>query len=130
MRPVINLIVGNTTSKCFVDTGSTTTIIKFHVAEALLSAGHFKLKTCLFELESVTNNNLDVHGSISLPFKIGSRSYMHDVVICNNVNFPGSLLIGTDLLKRFKNVDFNFPNNCMPIQGYGYNFIDTYVDSE
>ena len=97
--------------------------------ESLLSTGNHKLKSCTLELKSITNNTLDIHGAISLSFKIGGRSYIHDVIICSGINFPGTILIGTDLLNRFPDVSFNFSNKCLVIKNIQFPFIDSYYDS-
>ena len=130
MKPVIELQVARIETRCFIDTGSTCTLIKYEFANTLLSAGEFKTRPCSLELSSITSSDINTHGIITLPFLFGKRNYLHQVIICSNASFPGAVLIGTDLLKRLNKVTFDFNAGVMTILDKGYNILDSHLNSE
>ena len=113
-----------------MDTGASCTIIKASVADTLVSAGISVVKTCSLNLSTVNDEQINVLGTITLPFKIGNRTYYHRVIICDGVTFPGAVLLGTDFLRRLGTLALNFKQNNVIIHGCAYQNIAENVENE
>ena len=59
---------------------------------------------------TVTGQNIEFHGMITVPFLVGSNICYHRFYVVDDVNFVGAVLIGTDFFTRF-NVNINYGKN-------------------
>ena len=112
--------IGDSPKLAFLDTGSVVTLIKETAAEGLAATGRYRVKNCDVTLSTVTGERLDTKGVVTLPFKIGSRIFRHNVIICDAQGFPGDILIGLDLLQRVERVDFELRKQVVTIGGVRY----------
>ena len=74
--------------------------MKQSVAEFLIDSNNLKLQKCNLRLKCVQDIELNVIGSLAIPFSFGERRYVHKVVVTDTNAYPGGILIGTDLLSR------------------------------
>ena len=63
---------------------------------------------------------------LTLPIKIGLKVLYHNFIIVATDSFPGSVLIGTDFLKRLYNVAFQFDQNSVSLNNMQFSFLSTY----
>lgn len=127
-KPTIEMSVTHTNVSVFIDTGSTCMLIKPNIAEML--AGKYQIKRCNLKLTSATNDNIETFGTISLPFKFVSRSFIHKIVISSAEAYPGTILVWSDLRKRLGPVEFNFSENTILVQNTEYNWSASYKGTE
>ena len=79
------------------------------------------------KLSAVNNAKINVLGTITLPFKIGTRTYCHRTIVCNEVTFPGAVLLGTDLLRRLDTLQFSLNEGIVTVQGCTYRNLPEYT---
>ena len=94
----------------FIDTGSELTIIK---KPSVLKIPKIKLRTCNRALTGISGKTIDIAAEVDLKFFVRSDLYCQHRVCCvTDLDFPGEVLIGMDLLRRFnfKLVHYNFPS--------------------
>lgn len=98
--PLVKLNVENTEVTCFVDSGSSVTIIKNSLAQHFIKNGHH-LRKCNKIIQSVNGTEISTEGIIDLSFTFSNNKQVtHSVIVCDNATFPGALLLGQDFLKR------------------------------
>ena len=99
-RPCIKVKIGDKLLLAFIDTGSTTTLMKDTSLENI-NVNHSVFRSGR-ALTSVAGNSIDVISEIDLHLTLTDKlSCIHRFVVVRNVHFPGDILIGMDLLGRF-----------------------------
>ena len=87
------------TLTAFVDTGSEATIIKSSVAQGLKGA---RILDSAKSVQGVAGTPMAVLGETDLNFDIVTPHItVHRVCMVDGINFPGDVLLGMDLLRRF-----------------------------
>jgi len=127
-RPVITMDVGGSLVKAFIDTGSSATLMKY----SLCSKVSFMSKARpARRLLGVTGTLLSTAEERDVKFVLSPcLSCIHRVIIVENVQFPGEVLLGIDFLRRFS---FKFvyrhppAKSCITLQSV--QFPVSYTDS-
>lgn len=122
---MIHLNVCDETVSCFVDTGSSVSIIKESLANEFTTKYKLKVHPSNKRLKSASNDSINVTGKISLTIKTKFNTIDHCFFICDNVCFKGGILLGTDILNR-GNAKINFSNGSKHIKFIGkkYRFVN------
>lgn len=86
--------------RCLIDTGSEVTLLKNSFKYHLQSSRWHKPTRFL---AGVTGTTLAVTGEVDAVFSVSaSKSFVHRVCVVEGLSFPGELLVGTVLLRRFE----------------------------
>jgi len=127
---MVSLMVNGFKTQCFVDTGSEVTIVKG------IAAGKMGIR-CENEsfkrVKGVSGKTIPVLGESLVSFRVNDRICVkHKVCILDGISFPGDILLGMDLLRRF-----NFRLECFSDHSkvdvlvlQGQKFSVTYTDSQ
>ena len=124
MKPLIELTVNRLNTTALVDTGSECTLVKKEFADSIISLGLSEVRRSNKVLNSVTGNELINFGKIKLDFKFQNKTYQHEAVIVDVDSFGGHLLIGTDLLKRLGQIEFDFQEKFVNIKNQAFPFLE------
>lgn len=96
----MTLMVDGHPFRCLIDTGSEVTLLKNSFKYHLQSSRWHKPTRFL---AGVTGTTLAVTGEVDAVFSVSaSKSFVHRVCVVEGLSFPGELLVGTDLLRRFE----------------------------
>ena len=112
----------------FIDTGSELTLIK---TTAVKNLSQIKLRRSNRALIGVSGKTLEVSSEVDLKFIVRTGIHCQHRVCCvTDLSFPGEVLIGMDLLRRFnfKLVNYNFPREESYLLLQGVKFPMTYTD--
>ena len=110
---------------CFLDSGSSISLIKQSLAYRLIDKFKLTVHSSNKVLKNVSNDVIDINGQINLTFKTKFYSLEHCLLICPNFScFKGGILLGRDFLNRC-NANINFQKNQLQLFGSNYNFSKT-----
>ena len=112
-RPLIKVNVNGVLLTGFVDTGSEMTIIKDEILPLL------KIKkplTATRHLRGVSGKALSVNTECNVRFSVNEHvSVVHRIASVPDLSFPGDVLLGIDILRRF---NFHFIDRPYPEKSY------------
>ena len=111
LHPLIQLKVNGTFASILLDTGSSTTLVKEDFLPHLLETGNGKLlriKRDNCQLYAVTGDQLEVVGKIPFRVQVGKRHIKHTAIVIRGATFSGDILAGTDLMRRWGTISFDW----------------------
>jgi len=81
-------------------------------------------------LRAVNGKELETEGVIDLEFSFPNNKIKHAVIVCQDAEFSGALLLGKDFLQRASAQIkfFSDRSGCVSIHGINYPFIGTNYD--
>src|ERR1044072_7846907 len=98
---------------CFLDLGSSISVIKRQRYEQLKGDCHFKLVNPYVNLRSITNGKISVYGQVTIEVKIAKYIHHLNVVIVeDDCAFKGNILLGCDSLSTLPLI-LDFMHNKM-----------------
>src|ERR1044072_1661034 len=98
---------------CFLDLGSSISVIKRQRYEQLKGDCHFKLVNPYVNLRSITNGKISVYGQVTIEVKIAKYIHSLNVVIVeDDCAFKGNILLGCDSLSTLPLI-LDFMHNKM-----------------
>ena len=101
-----------------VDSGSVSTLIKISTLARLQDVGqitHVHVEQTHTNLYDVNGNSINILGKVRLNFNFNSVNFLHYVTVVGECDFPGDILLGTDLMRRIGNVTFNWQHKYVHI---------------
>ena len=95
-RPMVKLTYNGRIKDCFLDTGSSVSLIKSSSLD-----GQSKTKFCGKNIYSVSGSLIENNGEINLTVELSPQMHFTHNFIIVDLDFPGDILIGFDFLRRF-----------------------------
>ena len=121
---MINIDVFDTSVRATVDSGSTSSLIKYDVALKFIKQYNLKISKCNKNLRSVTGDQLDLSGTVDINFIVNNQIITHNLIICrDNSCFSGSILFGLDFLIRM-HAKVDFKKNFVRMKQTNYKFVN------
>ena len=119
---IINLVTPeNRKLSAFVDGGSDISLLKPLVFNILSKTENIKLSTTNRKVEVANKTPLNILGSCNISFVLNGKVFSHEVLISDDASFPGAMLLGADILNRFKSI-CNRGNKTLTLSGHVFNF--------
>ena len=91
------------TIHALLDTGSTSTLIKYETFNKINKVTPLKLNKPQVKLKSITANELTVHGTVKLNIRFKDAIFQINIfVVDDNFSFKGQMLIGQDFFFKYR----------------------------
>ncbi|XP_037794548.1 uncharacterized protein LOC119589944 isoform X2 [Penaeus monodon] len=108
-RPMTELCMAGKRLKCFIDTGSSVSLIKYSAILGLHLASRGRAARALAGISGQGLHTIEER-DIMVGIPRGERA-VHRFIVVKDCQFPGDVLIGIDFLRRFS---FTFQHNSRP----------------
>ena len=125
-KPTIVLSAKNKLLNCLIDSGSDKCLIKYETLEELDSLS--EIKKANVKVNGL-NGTSRVTGKTDLKLKLGEEEITCKALVLKNMNYPGHIILGRDLLET-NNAILDFGKNKITINGVDVDFSRSTKDKE
>ena len=115
VQPMIKAKVREKEINCFIDTGAALSLITKEGFMSLNNEG-FKMnhKVDLPQLTDVNDHPIKTEGICELMLTVGNIKKRVRLLVCDNINIPCPILLGMDIIKRYR-MELDFETNKVMI---------------